>query len=55
MFVVYDADDVNTKRKARVSNLSNNASPTTSGVKNLSDSWRKLLERMSSFTRPEMN
>ena len=42
------------KRKARLSNLSSDATPSTS-VKYPSDGWGKSLKRMPCFTRAEMN
>ena len=49
-----DPDEIYTKRKARVSNISKDTAPSSS-VKYPSDGWGKSLERMPSFTRAEMN
>ena len=49
-----DPDEIYTKRKARVSNISKDTVPSSS-VKYPSDGWGKSLERMPSFTRAEMN
>jgi len=54
MVIDPDPDEIYTKRKARVSNFSKDAT-TSSSVKYPSDSLGKSLERMPAFTRAEMN
>ena len=49
-----DPNEIYTKRKARVSNISKDTAPS-SNVKYPSDGWGNSLERMSSFTRAEMD
>ena len=49
-----DPDEIYTKRKARVLNISKDTAPS-SRVKYPTDGCGKSLERMPSFTRPEMN
>ena len=49
-----DPNEIYTKRKARVSNISKDTGPSSS-VKYPSDGWGKSFERMPSFTRAEMN
>jgi len=55
MVVDPNSHQIYTKRKARVSNIPNSASHVTSSVKYPSDGWGKSLERMPTFTMPEMN
>ena len=55
MVVDPEPHEIYTKRKARVLNLPNSAASATSSVKYLSDDWGKLLERMPTITRAEMN
>ncbi|KAK2547039.1 hypothetical protein P5673_033198 [Acropora cervicornis] len=54
MVVDPDPDGIYSKRKARLSNLSSDATPSTS-AKYPSDGWGKSLKRMPCFTRAEMN
>ena len=54
MVIDPDPDEIYTKRKARVSNISKDTAPS-SRVKYPSDGLGKSLERMPSFTRAEMN
>ena len=49
-----DPNEIYTKRKARVSNISKDTAPSSS-VKYPSDGWGKSLEKMPSLTRAEMN
>ena len=53
MAVDPDPDSIYSKKKARLSNLQSDATPSTS-VKYLSDDWGKSLKRMPCFTRAEM-
>lgn len=54
MLIDPDLHEIYTKRKATVSNLPNDTIPAV-GVKYLNDGRWKLLERMPSFTRAELN
>ena len=54
MVIDPDPDEIYTKRKARVSNISKDTAPSSS-VKYQSNGSGKSLERMPSFTRAEMN
>lgn len=54
MVIDPDPDGSYSKRKARLSNLSSEATPSTT-AKYPSNGWGKSLKRMPCFTRAEMN
>ena len=56
MVIDPDPDEIYTKRKKRIVNVMMSSTPSSSpSVKYRNDSWGNSLERMSSFTRAEMN
>ena len=51
-----DPDEIYTKRKKRIANVMMSSTPSSSpSVKYPNDGWGNSLERMTSFTRAEMN
>ena len=56
MVIDPDPDEIYTKRKKRIVNVMMSSTPSSSPcVKYPNDGWGNSLERMSSFTRAEMN
>ena len=56
MVIDPDPDEIYTKRKKRIVNVMMSSTPSSSpSVKYPNDGWGNSLERISSFTRAEMN
>jgi len=56
MVIDPDLNEIYTKRKNRIVNVMISSTPSSSpSVKYPNDGWGNSVERMPSFTRPEMN
>ena len=55
MVIDPDPDEIDTKRKERISNAPSNTPSSSPSIKYPSDGWGKSLESMPSFTCAEMN